>query len=67
MSSIDGIAGAAESLGGSALSELGLGSNSNELMEQMGAQFMMAIMMPMMENMAAQTQKIMKGDSSGMM
>lgn len=68
----DAMGGAGESLAGaafdSALSAVGLGGvNPQQLLEAAGGQMLMQMMMPMMENMVAQTPKVMKGDSSGLL
>jgi hypothetical protein len=62
----DAISGGAESVAGSAfesaLSALGLGGQQPD-----PAQGMLGMMEPMLMNMASQTQKIISGNSSGML
>ena len=62
---VDGLAGGAESAFSDALGAAGGGNQ--QLEQQMLEQGLMTIMEPMLMNMAAHTQKIIKGDSSGMM
>jgi len=66
MSSIAGLGSMAESLGGSVMSELG-GNFEQQLLEAGAAKMMLQEFMPMLMNMASETQKVMNGDSSGLL
>jgi len=68
---LDGLTGGAASAFESALSAVGGGlSQEQQLQQQLQQKLgegMLSMMGPMLMNMAEQTQKIMKGDSSGLL